>query len=122
MKIYVHRVNTIEKLKQVPTEYGVELDIRGYGKKLLLNHDPIDDPNNYEDFEDFLREYKHSGIILNVKEMGYEEKIISLMEKHNITDYFFLDVEFPYIYRATRKDNMSKIAIRYSEAEDGERG
>ncbi|MEK7172938.1 MAG: hypothetical protein AAB740_03100, partial [Patescibacteria group bacterium] len=34
-----------------------------------------------------------------------------------IENYFFLDVEFPYLYRATRKDGMRKIAARYSEAE-----
>ena len=47
MQIIVHRINTIEGLKKVPTQYGVEIDVRGYGGKILLNHDPIDDPSKY---------------------------------------------------------------------------
>jgi len=35
----------------------------------------------------------------------------------NIQNYFLLDVEFPYLYNATRKQGIRKIAVRYSEAE-----
>lgn len=112
-----HKINTIEELAKVPIKYGVEIDIRGYGDKMLLTHDPISDSNKYDELEDFLKEYKHAFIIFNTKEAGYEQRIIELAKKYNIENYFLLDVEFPYLYRATRKEGVRKIAVRYSEAE-----
>lgn len=114
-----HRINTINALKGIPSNYGVEVDIRGYGNKLLLSHDPIDESNlsKYEEFEEYLKHFHHILIVLNLKEMGYENRIIDLMNKYKIKDYFFQDEEFPYIYRATRKDKMRKVSIRFSEAE-----
>ena len=117
MIIIRHRINTIEGLKQVPTKYGVEIDVRGYGNKLLLNHDPIEDPRQYDELEEFLQNYHHSFIIFNLKEAGYEQRVIDLAAKYGIENYFLLDVEFPYLYRGTRKENVRKIAVRYSEAE-----
>lgn len=117
MIIIRHRVNTIQGLKETPEKYGVEIDIRGYGDKLLLNHNPIDDPSKYDEFEEYLKHFNHAFVIFNVKEAGYEDRIIELAKKYNIENYFFLDVEFPYFYRATRKDKLRKIAVRYSEAE-----
>lgn len=122
MQIIIHRVNTIEGLKTIPKKYGVEIDIRGYGNKILLNHDPIDNPEKYVHLEEYLKvfsEQKNSFIIFNIKEAGYEQKIIDLAEKYEIPKekYFLLDVEFPYLYRATRKEGIKEIAVRYSEAE-----
>lgn len=117
MQIIVHRINSIEKLKKIPSNYGVEIDIRGYGEKLLLNHDIINESEKYDELEEYLSEFHHSFIVFNVKEAGYEDRIIALAEKYKIDNYFLLDVEFPYLYRATRKDNFKKISVRYSEAE-----
>ncbi len=117
MQIIAHRINTIKELKQVPKKYGVEIDVRGYGDKLLLNHDPIKNPEEHEELEDYLKNYKHSFVIFNMKEAGYEQRVIDLAKKHSIEDYFLLDVEFPYLYAATRKQGVGKIAVRYSEAE-----
>jgi len=117
MHIFIHRVNTIEKLNTVPTEYGVEIDIRGDGGRLLLSHDPIVQGQPYDELESFLQQYKHSGIIFNLKEAGYEEQVLALAKKYNVSNYFLLDVEFPYLYRATRKNNERNIAVRFSEAE-----
>ena len=118
MQIFIHRVNTLEKLAEVPTKYGLEIDIRGFGGKLLLNHDPVDVNQDYDELEQFLIAAKdHAGIILNVKEAGYEQRVLDLVEKYGIADYFLLDVEFPYLYAATRKLGVRDIAVRYSEAE-----
>ncbi len=113
MQIFVHRVNTIEKLEKVSSAYGIEIDIRAEGEKLILNHEPFE---WWQNFEDFLKKYHHAGIILNIKEAGIENKVIELMKTHNIQNYFLLDVEFPYIYKATRQW-VKNIAIRYSEDE-----
>jgi hypothetical protein len=117
MQIIIHRVNTLEKLSKVSTEFGIEIDIRGYGNKLYLSHDPLDNHLDYCELETLLNAYQHKIIVFNVKEAGYEQKIIDCAKKYNIDNYFFLDVEFPYFYNATRKLNFKKIAIRFSEAE-----
>ena len=41
MEFIIHRVNTIKELKQIPKEYGCEIDIRTDRSKLILNHDPF---------------------------------------------------------------------------------
>lgn len=121
MKIFAHRVNTLAKLAKVPTHFGVEIDIRGLGERMLLNHDPIQDGVSYIELEDFLKEFVRldikGGIILNVKEAGYEKQVLDLVKQYQVQDYFLLDVEFPYLYRATRKEGVRDIAVRYSEAE-----
>lgn len=117
MQIIVHRTNTIEGLETVPHNYGVEIDVRGYGDQMLLTHDPISEPEKLTNLDDYLSHFKHAFVIFNTKEAGYEERIIALAQKYGIENYFLLDVEFPYLYRATRKDKFRKIAVRYSEAE-----
>ena len=52
-----------------------------------------------------------------MKEAGYEKRVIRLAKKYNIENYFLLDVEFPFLYQATRGQGFRKIAVRYSEAE-----
>ncbi len=122
MQIYAHRVNTLEKLALVPKHFGVEIDIRGLAGKMFLNHDPLQDGISYVSFEYFLREYVRlgltGGIIFNTKEAGYEQHILDLAKQQGVMDgSFLLDVEFPYLYRATRKEGVRAIAVRYSEAE-----
>src|SRR3989344_3364391 len=112
-----HRVNTIHELDKIPLDQGVEIDIRGHGDKLLLSHDPISPDLEYTELETYLKNFRHAFIIFNLKEAGYEKRIVGLAEKYGINNYFLLDVEFPYFYKATRKDGFRKIAIRYSEAE-----
>ena len=120
--IVAHRINTIEGLRALDPKYGVEIDIRGYGDRLLLNHDPISDPSKHAELEEYLKifaEREIAFVILNVKEDGYEQRIIELCAKYGIlkNKYFLLDVEFPYLYRAVRKLGVREIAVRYSEAE-----
>ncbi|EKD79383.1 MAG: hypothetical protein ACD_41C00091G0018 [uncultured bacterium] len=42
--------------------------------------------------------------------------MLELCQHYGVTNYFLLDVEFPYIYRATRA-GVRQIALRYSEDE-----
>lgn len=117
MLIIIHRINKIDELKKIPLNYGVEVDIRGYGDRLFLSHEPISEVEEYDSLEEYLKFFNHSFIIFNLKEAGYEEKVISLAEKYGIENFFLLDCEFPYFYRATRKEGFRRLAIRYSEAE-----
>ena len=110
---FAHRINTSEHLKKIPKEYGIELDLRDYGKELMLEHDPF---TGGETFENFLKSYDKSSIILNIKSERIEYKVLELLKKFNITEYFFLDSSFPMIYTLS-KEGEKNIAIRFSEYE-----
>lgn len=111
---FTHRINTTTQLSTIDTKYGVELDLRDYGDQLVLEHDPF---TGGQLFEDYLKEYKHSGIILNIKSERVEEKVLELLKKYNVTNYFFLDSSFPMIYQLNKKYDEQNIAIRFSEFE-----
>lgn len=113
MEYIAHRINTIEELKNTPKEYGVELDLRDFGNKLILQHDPFKDG---EDFEEYLKYYEHGTMILNIKSERIEHKVLELMKKYHIKKYFFLDSSFPMIHLLS-KDGEKNIALRFSEFE-----
>ncbi|MDN4620684.1 hypothetical protein QCD85_21380 [Paenibacillus sp. PsM32] len=108
-----HRINTVAELQMIPLEYGAEIDIRDLGDRLVLQHDPYVDG---EDLEYFLQHYRHGTLILNVKSERIEHKVIELIQKYNIQDYFFLDSTFPMIFLLSNQDEK-KIALRFSEYE-----
>lgn len=113
MEIIVHRVNDINRLKQIPKKLGVEIDIRAEGDDLILNHEPGKPGNS---FKKFLEHYEHGTLVLNIKEAGIEKQVIGLVKQFHISSYFLLDVEMPFVYRA-RQDGIRDLAIRYSEYE-----
>ena len=41
MEFIIHRVNKIKDLKLLPKKFGVEIDIRTVGSKLILNHELV---------------------------------------------------------------------------------
>ena len=108
-----HRRNTAEELRATPTEYGVELDLRSHGDRLIVHHDAFVDG---EDFERWLDDYRHRLLILNVKEEGLEQRLIALMRERGIEDWFFLDQSFPFLIRTARAGE-SRCAVRVSEFE-----
>jgi hypothetical protein len=113
MKIFKHRINTLIDLNITPRNFGVELDIRSNGNVMHLHHDPFE---SGELFEKYLAQFNHSGIILNTKEEGLELRLIDLMKKYGINDYFFLDLSLPFLVK-TIKQGCNKIAVRFSEYE-----
>ena len=113
MEYIAHRINTIQELKKIPKEYGVELDLRDFGDRLVLQHEPFMDG---EEFSEYLKYYEHGTMILNIKSERIECKVLELMQKHNIKDYFFLDSSFPMIYSLS-KSGEKNIALRFSEFE-----
>ena len=110
----IHRINTKEELKNIPSKYGVEVDIRSSGDKLIMSHDPF---IHGEDFMDWMSLYKHGTLILNVKEEGLEDRLISVMANFLIDDFFFLDQSFPFLLKTSRQGE-SRSAVRVSEFED----
>ncbi len=113
MKIIIHRCNTSKDLKLVNLAYGVEIDIRSYGGKLILHHDPY---VQGEDFNDWIKEYKHAQLILNVKEEGLEDKILKILTEHKVKNYFFLDQSFPFLIKYSNLGEKN-CAARISEFE-----
>ena len=113
MEIVIHRVNLINDLKSLSIKYACEIDIRSQGSKLILNHEPYITGDN---LIDYLDNYKHGLLILNIKEAGIENDVLKLVRERNISSYFLLDVEFPYLYRSSRLGERS-IAVRFSEDE-----
>ena len=113
MEIVIHRVNKVKNLMEIPKNYGCELDIRAQGSKLILHHDPY---ANGDFLDDYLDAYQHGLLVLNIKEAGIESDVLNAVRSRGIDRYFLLDVEFPYIYRASRAGERA-IAIRYSEDE-----
>ena len=113
MEYIAHRINRIKALKKIPKEYGVELDLRDFGGRLVLQHEPFMDG---EDFAEYLKHYDHGTMILNIKSERIEYKVLELVQKYNIKDYFFLDSSFPMIYSLS-KSGEKNIALRFSEFE-----
>lgn len=113
MKLISHRRNTIAELRATNHKYGVEVDIRSEGQRLIIHHDPL---VAGESFEDWLNTYQHGTLILNVKEEGLEARLIALMESKGLNDYFFLDQSFPFLVKWS-KAGERRCAVRVSEFE-----
>lgn len=115
MKYICHRVNHASALDSIPNQYGVEIDLRdGLDGRIYMEHDPFV-PG--EDFEEYLMNYDLNGImILNIKSERIEEKVLQLIQKYSVKEYFFLDSSFPMIFLMTQKGE-DQFAIRFSEYE-----
>ncbi len=113
MEIILHRINLLKRLRKLPTIFGTEIDIRSNGSELILNHEPN---TKGDKLEDYLSEYKHGTLILNIKEAGIENEVIKKVKKAKINSYFLLDVEYPFIFKSIKKKQRN-IAIRFSEIE-----
>ncbi|HEY2883239.1 MAG TPA: hypothetical protein VGJ15_12415, partial [Pirellulales bacterium] len=113
MLLIAHRINTIAQLAQVPPHYGVELDLRDCGNRLILAHDPFSEG---EDFADYLRHWRHRLMILNIKSERIEHRVLELVKQHQVQDYFFLDSSFPMIRQLARLGER-RMAVRFSEFE-----
>ena len=113
MNFICHRRNTIEELLSTPNQYGVEVDIRSNQGQLIIHHDPFSEGEN---FVEWLKNYQHGTLILNVKEEGLEARLIELMKQYQISDYFFLDQSFPFLIKWSKLGERN-CAARVSEFE-----
>jgi hypothetical protein len=112
MIIIKHRVNTSKELKKLSHNFGVEIDLRSNNQNIYLHHDPF---KNGELFSKWIKNYKHKLIVLNVKEEGLEEKIIKILKKNKIKNFFFHDQTFSSMLKNMYK---TKVSARYSEYEE----
>ena len=110
-----HRINKAEELDNINFNYGVELDLRDKNKEIILAHDPFEEGEN---FEDYLKKYHERKLnknlmILNIKSERIEYKVLELIKKYNIENYFFLDSSFPMIYQLNNIGEMVSLIDRY---------
>ncbi len=110
MILVSHRVNKISEIIKTNLNYGVEIDIRDEGKKLIVVHDPF---KKGVDLNKYLKLYKHKLLIANVKSERIEDEVINVFNRFNIKNYFFLDSSFPKIIDLINR-KFKKIAIRVS--------
>lgn len=114
MEYIAHRINKKEELIELSDEYGVELDLRdNLDGQIYIEHNPF---TAGEMFKDYLKEYKHGTMILNIKSERIEHEALRLLKQYNIKQYFFLDSSFPMIKLLSDAGNKN-IALRYSEFE-----
>ncbi len=113
MIIIRHQRNLRRELEETPTNLGIEVDIRSQGPELVIHHDPF---VAGERFDDWIEAYAHRLLILNVKEEGLEERLLAIMERRGIEDFFFLDQSFPFLIRTARQGER-RCAVRVSEYE-----
>ena len=111
MIIIKHRVNNSKELDRVSQNFGVEIDLRSNSKGIYLHHDPF---KKGERFENWIKKFNHKLIVLNVKEEGLEDKILKILRKNNIRNFFFHDQTFSTMLKNMKK---TKVSVRFSEYE-----
>lgn len=111
-----HCINTILELYNVPTRYGIEVDLRDGNvvNEVIVSHDPW---TSGECFDKFMKHYKHAFIILNIKSERIEFNVLKIIKKYKVTNYFFLDCSFPMVH-ALNNIGETNIALRFSEFEE----
>lgn len=111
--IVAHRRNLPPELAETPADQGIEMDIRSYGDRLVVTHEPFD-PG--VDLERWLDAYRHAFLVANVKEEGLEERVEAALAARGIEAWTYLDQSFPFLVRTLRRGE-SRCAVRVSEYE-----
>ena len=98
--------------------FGIETDLRDFGKKVVISHDSPD--FSAMPFNDFLDLYQalsdgHEVLALNIKADGLQERILTSLNEHDVSGYFFFDMSIPDALEFQRKD--MKFFTRQSELE-----
>lgn len=109
-----HRLNKIKDLRLSNQSYGVEIDVRNHGSDLYVVHDPFS--TKAVKLADWLKDFNHPFLIVNVKEEGLEPLLLDMLEDANVLDFFILDETIPYI-RKYALEGIPNFAVRVSEFE-----
>lgn len=113
MQLVRHRVNTLEQLRETPSNHGIEFDIREGADGIVVTHDPW---SPSVDFHTFLKHCHHAFYIVNVKCEGIEPTVLKILKSFDIQNFFLLDCSFPMIVKLGRMGER-RIAVRLSEYE-----
>ena len=110
MIIIKHRVNTSKELKKL-TKILCRNRPRS-NKTIYLHHDPF---KKGELFSNWVKNFNHKLVVLNVKEEGLEKKILKILRRNKVRNFFFHDQTFSTVLKNMSK---TKVSVRYSEFED----
>ena len=118
MKLFQHRVNTVQAYQDVNTNLvsGIECDIRYHLGNPYLNHDISKTFDSIDFLHRLIPMYVNPYIILNFKETGGE---INLLERisDNISSCLLLDIPFPVVVQAYKSGYGKSVMWRMSEYE-----
>lgn len=121
MQYIQHRVNKINDLKSLHSALGAEIDIRSdvhQPSSLHLSHDPWSPGDKLSEWLETYKAQNQKGtIIFNTKEDNLEEEILSLCNKYQISNFFFLDTALPTLIRFLQTEHAAKFACRLSKYE-----
>jgi len=120
--IYIeHRKNQKELLAKVPSQHGVEMDLRSLITEpgsLLVTHDAF---SQGDDFRAWAQEFKRAGLqgplVLNTKEDQLEETIFSVLAQEGLEQYLFLDTAFPTFIKYWQRGLGHRFMLRMSKYE-----
>jgi len=116
--IIYHKVNTIEKLREVPVEDGIEMDVRWDSRiqDVIVSHDLVSSSEYLLSFKEWMKEYKQSFLIVNVKDSQLEDKVIEILKDYKIK-WYFLDSQIPDIVRLSKQGYGKHFISRVSRYE-----
>ena len=113
MLVIRHRINDLNSLRALPSDVPVEVDIHAFGDSLTVHHDAL---RQGVSFKEWLLVAGNRFAILNIKEEGIEDQVISMAENSDIDDFFLLDLSFPSLVKMIRRGEK-RIALRVSAYE-----
>lgn len=106
--------------------FGTETDIRDSQGELVISHDvPITNSVLLSDFFNLYKEINcNKTLALNIKSDGLQDKVLFLIQKYQITNYFIFDASVPdsisYIKKGlnffTRHSELEKHPVLYNES------
>lgn len=97
--LVVHRRNRIDQLAILPKGCWIEIDLDIYSGRIYLNHDPLTqapeslspEPDLFDAFLPRALEAGVAGFVLDCKRENVEKLARPLLEKHGVSDYFYLN-------------------------------
>lgn len=112
-KLIYHRVNSLKQAGLIENNAGAEIDLRLSFGEIIIAHDPNQPGCN---LKDWLEVFSGDFVVLNLKEMGIEEIVLSQLQRQRPElDYFFLDLIMPSLLKSLNEG--VKSAARVSEFE-----
>ena len=112
-KLIYHRVNSLKQAELIENNAGAEIDLRLSFGEIIIAHDP-NQPGCT--LKDWLEVFSGDFVVLNLKEMGIEEIVLSQLQRQRPElDYFFLDLVMPSLLKNLNEG--VKSAARVSEFE-----
>ena len=91
-KFIYHRANSLSQAALVKKPSGAEIDLRLSFGEVIVAHDPYESGCT---FKDWLKVFSGDFVVLNLKEMGLQEIVLTeLQNQRPELDYFFLDLGY----------------------------